>query len=306
MTQDATIKLIAQALEAGIQAVRRGEKALARRLLLKVAELDPSQEKAWLWLAAIAETSDEALAYLQTVLALNPNNRQAQEGLRWVQSRLPSRPEGRLCPVCDRRLLPDEITCPTCGHILFEPVDERAAGALTAEQEELAPVPEGELVPGFALSVEQAEAIDAVLDKIAYESEARCIILADVTGQLISERGQTGHMNTQVLSALAAGELAATHEMARLVGEEARFKLLLHEGHQHCVYLSDIGGQMLLIIVFDQDTPIGLVRMILKNAVQDLQPIIVQAQQAHEVAMDEALGDDFAQLVEDRLTRSLA
>ncbi len=304
--KDSTMNLIAQALEAGIQAARRKEKALARRLLLKVAELDPSQEKAWLWLAAIAETSDEALAYLQTVLALNPNNRQAQEGIRWVQSQLPSAPEGGVCPVCKQHLPPGEVSCPTCGHILFERADKEAVAPLPAERTEPPTDASAESLPGFALSVEQAEAIDAILAKIAYESEARCIILADVTGQLISERGQTGRMNTQVLSALAAGELAATHEMARLVGEEARFKLLLHEGQQHSVYLSDIGGQMLLIIVFDQDTPIGLVRMILKNAVQALEPVIAQAQQAYEMTMNETLGDDFAQLVEDRLTRSLA
>jgi predicted regulator of Ras-like GTPase activity (Roadblock/LC7/MglB family) len=165
----------------------------------------------------------------------------------------------------------------------------------------------GELAPSFSLSVEQAEAIDGCLEKMAYESEARCIILADVTGQLIAERGQVSTMNTQVLSALAAGELAATHELARLVGERARFKLLLHEGENQSVYLSDVGEQLILVIVFDNDTPIGLVRMVLKQAVEELAPILVRASSGHGggAGVGGTLDSDFAQLLENELDSSL-
>jgi ribosomal protein L18 len=268
--------LAKQALEAGVRAAQAGDKKLAQKLLTRVTELDPAREEAWLWLAGVTDSPEESRVYLQTVLALNPDNCRAQEGLQWLKRQHP--PEARTA---------EKATAP----------QPEAPSSMSSS---------GELSPSFVLSVEQAEAIDACLERMAYESEARCIILADVTGQLIAERGWTGAMNTQVLSALAAGELAATNEMARLVGEKARCKLLLHEGESPSVYLSDVGEQLILVIVFDTDTPIGLVRMVLKQAVEELAPIIGSAgQEARRGQAHEALDGDFAQLLEDELDASL-
>ena len=57
------------------------------------------------------------------------------------------------------------------------------------------------------------------------------------------------------------------------------------------------------IIVFDNDTPIGLVRMVLKQAVEELAPILMQASATtdRDAPMTEALGGDFAQLLESEL-----
>jgi len=304
MTPDSTAQKITALLQAGIAAARRGDKARARQLLRQVTEQDPTQELPWLWLSGVAETLQDAQTYLEIALALNPDSQQAQEGLRWVQSQLSPKAVAtevtRTCPLCGHPLSADELSCPVCSQAPTPAAtDQGSTGGETG--------PSGDApAPGFFLTVEQAEAIDACLDRIAYESEARCIILADITGQLIAERGQTGRMNTQVLSALAAGELAATHELARLVGEEARFKLLLHEGQQHSVYLSDVGEQLILVIVFDVGTPIGLVRMILKKAVEELGPILQRANRPAEAQqVNKTLGGDFAQLLESELNVSL-
>jgi predicted regulator of Ras-like GTPase activity (Roadblock/LC7/MglB family) len=271
-----------------MEAARRGDKAAARDLLLQATEVDPTSEAAWLWLAGVAETSEDTELYLQTVLALNPNNPKAQQGLRWLQSQQ----SGQASPLSTPQ--------PALEPNTLDMQDISAAEAMPS----IPPPPE--ISTGFVLSAEQAERIDKTLERMAYDSEASCIILADMTGQLISEWGQLTKINTQVLSALAAGELAATHEMARLVGEKARFKLLLHEGEEHSVYLSDVGEELILVIVFKVDTPIGLVRMILKQAVEELAPIIEEAERTDDHdQVNEALGSDFAQLLEDELDTSL-
>ncbi|MBO9369966.1 MAG: roadblock/LC7 domain-containing protein [Chloroflexi bacterium] len=276
---------IDRALEDGIRAAQAGKKSLARQLLLKVTELDPFREDAWLWLSWVAESPEEAMTYLQTVLALNPNNRRAQEGLRWLQSRYSSSLE--------MKIRAEDEPSPVADAPVATPETEREASPDLTGPGEQAP---------FILSVEQAEAIDRCMDRIAENSGARCIILADVTGRLIAERGQTQGMNTQVLSALAAGELVATHELARLVGERARFKMLLNEGESQNVYLSDVGEQLILIIVFDTETPIGIVRLVLKRAVEELTPILMQSSPTStETPINEALDDDFAQLLENEL-----
>ena len=299
-------RLVDQALEAGVRAARAGNRKLAQRLLTKVTELDPLREEAWLWLAGVAESSEESLVYLQTVLALNPKNQQAQKGLQWLERQRSPEAEARACPRCHNVVPSDASRCPVCGYDLSP--DTEVSGATTGLAPETSPAlsPSGEVLRSLVLSVEQAGAIDSCLDKMADKAKARCIILADVTGQLIAERGQTSTINTQVLSALAAGELVATHELARLVGESARFKLLLNEGETRNVYLSDVGERLIVIIVSDNATPIGLVRLVLKQAVEELMPILMQQTlTAAETPMNEALGGDFAQLLENELDASL-
>lgn len=66
-------------LRAGITAAQSGERADARRLLLKCTEIDPQSESAWLWLASLSEYPEELLVFLENVLSINPANKRALE-----------------------------------------------------------------------------------------------------------------------------------------------------------------------------------------------------------------------------------
>ncbi len=144
---------------------------------------------------------------------------------------------------------------------------------------------------GLDFSIQHLEKIHDCLTNLRWETGARCVLLADITGQLIEEQGISADMNTAALSALAAGEMAATKEMARLVGQQARFKLLLHEGDDQSVYLSDVDGEMLLVTVFDNSTPIGMVRVFTREAVVELKQIVQEARTAEQGAADDLAGD---------------
>lgn len=171
----------------------------------------------------------------------------------------------------------------------------------TVRSNESAPEQRGEgMPPPFILSAEQADEIEACLDWMAYESGAHCIILADRNGRLVSDRGRTDQINTQILSALAAGELAATNEMARLVGERARFKLLLHEGERRSIYLSDVGEQLIMVVIFDIAVPIGMVRMLLKEAVERLETTLKRSGEK-QGRMRDTVGEDFTRLLGDEI-----
>ncbi len=324
-------------LETAIKHARSGNRGKARQILLEIVENDPSREEVWLWLAGLADDLEDSQVYLETVLALNPTHKRAKEGLELIKKRI-EKEEGKqtkasqtasspdpaptsasmaaqpsqamaTCPGCGQSKPEDAPICPSCGYIEGKPAVEEVADLQPIPASAQAAKPpvnvNDEISPSFTLTVEQAEAIDVSLERMAYESEASCIILADVTGQLISERGKTSGFNTQVLSALAAGELSATQEMARLVGEKARFNLLLHEGEDRSVYLSPVGHKMLLIIVFDERTPIGLVRIILKNAVDELGPILARPAKESEDDFSETFSDEFAQQLEDEIDASM-
>jgi cytochrome c-type biogenesis protein CcmH/NrfG len=56
----------------------------------QVLAQDPENERAWLWMAAAAETPSDRVRYLNTVLQLNPHNTTAKKELERIQHRLES------------------------------------------------------------------------------------------------------------------------------------------------------------------------------------------------------------------------
>lgn len=70
-----------QLMQLGIQTARQGNKQSARVIFQQVLDSDSLNERAWLWMAAVAETPEERMRYLNTVLRINPNNTTAQREL---------------------------------------------------------------------------------------------------------------------------------------------------------------------------------------------------------------------------------
>lgn len=75
---------IASLLAEGRHALLSGDKARAQSALQAVVELDPLHEEAWIWLSGTQANPAAMAECLQQVLAINPGNEQAQEGLRWI------------------------------------------------------------------------------------------------------------------------------------------------------------------------------------------------------------------------------
>lgn len=75
-------------LHKGIEAAREGSRSEAKSMLLRVTEAEPNCEEGWLWLASISEYPEELLIYLNKVLKINPENRQALERSKATKSML--------------------------------------------------------------------------------------------------------------------------------------------------------------------------------------------------------------------------
>ncbi len=148
------------------------------------------------------------------------------------------------------------------------------------------------------LSAAQLDDIDTCLNTLRREGRAHYALVADITGQLIESQGESGALDPAVLSALAAGEIAATREIAQLMDEAPGFKLLLHEGQKQSIYLSDVNDQLILAAIFSNDTPIGLVRLVTRMTVEQLN--VVFAEHAPELSSAE-MADDFGSLLQAEL-----
>jgi twitching motility two-component system response regulator PilG len=109
-------------LQSAIAAAKAGDRPAARSLLGEVTRGEPDNEVAWLWLASVAETPDEAVGHLQRVLAINPANERAREGLahflgRGGQASTPA-PAAWRCPLCQAPAREPQDRCPSCRAVL--------------------------------------------------------------------------------------------------------------------------------------------------------------------------------------------
>ena len=118
------------------------------------------------------------------------------------------------------------------------------------------------------LREQQYHQIKAVLARLRMDASAKVVFLVDKDGQEIASQGEVGNLDTTSLASLAAGNVAATGGMAQLIGEK-EFPTLSHEGEKESIHISVI-GRLLLVVVFDERSSLGLVKLRSKQVSQQL------------------------------------
>src|SRR5215204_6263396 len=116
----------------------------------------------------------------------------------------------------------------------------------------------------FIIQEHQFQRLKTVLARLCVECASRVVFLVDRDGQTIAFHGDIGDMDTMSFSSLAAGNVAATSSMAKLIGEDA-FPAVVHEGERESIFISVI-GRSLLVVVFDERSTLGLVKLRTKKA----------------------------------------
>jgi len=87
------------------EAIRRGDRAEARRLAQQAIKLKPGWEAPWI-LMGIASEPEQGLSYIARALEINPASEVARKAIRWVMKRMPPKARGK--SVQDLHI-PDEI-----------------------------------------------------------------------------------------------------------------------------------------------------------------------------------------------------
>ncbi len=135
--------------------------------------------------------------------------------------------------------------------------------------------------------------IDQELDGFLELSGARCAILIDRSGHLVTRRGESMGGSLDSVAALAAGSFAATREMARLLGED-EFNAMFHQGVRESIQISPIGDRALFAIVFDDRSNLGLVRFYAEESQGRLHEILEEINNRQPDAESPSLADDFS------------
>ena len=83
-------------LTSAIEAIRIGDQTKARSLLELAVGDDPDDDRAWQWLAVVAENAEDQRRCLYRALSINPNNETVRAALRQLsdqeQALVPARP----------------------------------------------------------------------------------------------------------------------------------------------------------------------------------------------------------------------
>jgi predicted regulator of Ras-like GTPase activity (Roadblock/LC7/MglB family) len=116
------------------------------------------------------------------------------------------------------------------------------------------------------LNADDLAQLDAQLQPFLAGTGARCVLLIDRTGRLLTAVGDTGGFDRTTFASLAAADFGASDQLAALLGER-EFASLYHHGEHSSMYLADIGGSAILAALFDDRTTLGMVRLRLKTVV---------------------------------------
>src|SRR3990170_8697468 len=115
-------------------------------------------------------------------------------------------------------------------------------------------------------------AITTSLQKFLFESNARCALLVDRSGQLVATVGEQPTFDPTAFATLTAADFSANDQLAKLIGE-SDFNSLFHQGEKESMYLADIARRLILVVLFDNRTTLGLVRLKMKQVVDELAQI---------------------------------
>ena len=152
---------------------------------------------------------------------------------------------------------------------------------------------------GMVIYEEQIEKINQLLTKLIKGAEAKCALLVDKDGHLITRQGFTHSLDTTALAALLAGSFASTKEIARLVGEP-EFSVLFHQGKRDHIHINIVGERSILVIIFDDRTTIGMVRLYAKEVGLELNRIF-DSQPPPSEQKPPPVDDQFTQSVEQEM-----
>jgi predicted regulator of Ras-like GTPase activity (Roadblock/LC7/MglB family) len=119
---------------------------------------------------------------------------------------------------------------------------------------------------------EDHKKILAVIGRLVREANAKGVFVVDRNGQLIAEAGEVRGIDTTSLASLVAGSIAATSGLAKIIGEQD-FPVHFHQGVKDNLHVTMVANKWILVVVFDERSSLGLVRLRVKKATTDMNKI---------------------------------
>jgi predicted regulator of Ras-like GTPase activity (Roadblock/LC7/MglB family) len=139
----------------------------------------------------------------------------------------------------------------------------------------------------------------AVIQRLVRDANSKGVFVVDKNGQLIAEAGEVRGIDTTSLASLTAGSIAATGGLAKLIGEED-FPTHFHQGARDNLHITLFAKRMILVVIFDDRSSLGLVRLRVKKAGAELGRVFEDIQKKAETeGAAGGVGSPFAEITDD-------
>ena len=156
----------------------------------------------------------------------------------------------------------------------------------------------------FVLYEEDHRRILAVIGRLVREANAKGVFVVDKNGQLIAEAGEVRGIDSTSLASLTAGSIAATGGLAKIIGEED-FPIHFHQGVRDNLHITTVAKRMILVVIFDERSSLGLVRLRVKKAGAELDKIFEDVRKRAESESATA-ASPFADITDDDIDNLFA
>jgi len=160
-------------------------------------------------------------------------------------------------------------------------------------------------LPDLVLYDEEFRRIKESLQRLASDANCNVVFLVDKNGQQIAAVGDLQSLDTTSLASLTAGNVAATDGLARLIGER-EFSILFHEGERDNIHISIVAQRVILVVIFDERTSLGLVRLRVRRAMAELEKVfedIGKKAEKDKQALQADFDSPFAEITDEDIDR---
>lgn len=126
----------------------------------------------------------------------------------------------------------------------------------------------------FVLTVPVLEKTRSEIESHLIKAGAHTVLLVDQAGNIITSCGNSRLLQDYTsLAALTAANIAATNQIARLIGED-EFSLLFHKGKKDSIHFARIGDDFILVTIFEDDVSLGIIRLKVSELTRRLSTIL--------------------------------
>ncbi|WP_068671288.1 roadblock/LC7 domain-containing protein [Thermosulfurimonas dismutans] len=122
------------------------------------------------------------------------------------------------------------------------------------------------------LTPEKVSRLEKLLRNYLLSIGVNLALLIDEAGNILVSSGKNADVDVTSLAALAAANFGATNQIARILGEDD-FSILYHKGKKDNIHLSKINDDIILVTVFTDEVPLGLVRLKANQLAKQIQEL---------------------------------
>ncbi len=133
------------------------------------------------------------------------------------------------------------------------------------------------VLTNFVVTEDGINRIRRLMHELVSDVDAKAALLVEKSGQMIATDGDVQGLDTTALASLVSGAFASTRAVARLIGE-TEFQAMFQQGESASIFMYALGTNDILVVVFDDISKTGLVKVSAQQTAVALSQEIAQMQ----------------------------